>query len=534
MFKKLAFISLFAIFSLTSCGGKDEVLEDTIYINVGPDVKTLDPTLSTSVDESVYIVHTFEGLVTKDKDNKLAPGVASSWDISDDGLVYTFKLRDDAVWSDGKPITADDFVYSWKRAVDPIVASEYSYQMEPIKNASDILYNNMPIDNLGVKALDDKTLEVTLEVPTAYFLQLASFQTYYPVRKDIIDAHGDQWALSPETYISNGPYIMTERSPNDKIVLEKNTNYWDSASVVANKLVFILMENPNSAVAGIKEGSLHFALNPPPQDITTLTEEGLLKINPYLGTQYYIMNLTNKFLSNENIRKALSLSIDRSYIVENITKGGEIAAGAWVPYGVSDVKGDFRENGGNYFSVEAEDYEKNVALAKELLTEAGYPNGKGIDVIEFYSRPGIDVTIFEAIQQMWKEHLGIDTTITQEEFPVHMQRLRDQNFVIARSRWIADYNDPMTFIDLFTSTSPRNNGLYTNIKYDELVNTAKLSFDNNVRMKAMHEAESILMSDMGIIPIYFYTEPILVSKELKGIIYDSLGFHRFTYSYLED
>jgi len=534
MFKKLAFMSLFAIFTLSSCGSKDEIFQDAIYINVGSDVKTIDPTLATTVEESVYIVHAFEGLITKDKNNNPSSGVALSWDISDDGLVYVFHLRDDVVWSDGEPITADDFVYSWKRAVDPIVASEYSYQMEAIKNASDILYNNMPIDNLGVKAIDDKTLEVTLEVPTAYFLQLVSFQTYYPVRKDIIDAHGDQWTLSPETYIGNGPYIMTERYPDDKMVFEKNTNYWDSESVVASKLVFIFMENPNSAVAGIKEGSLHFASNPSPQDIPTLTEEGLLKINPYLGTHYYALNITNTFLSNENVRKALSLSIDREYIVENITKGGETPAAAWVPYGVSDIKGDFRENGGDYYSVDTNDYEANVTQAKKLLTEAGYPNGEGIDIIEFYSRPGVDTSIFEAVQQMWKEHLGIDSTVTQEEFSVHLQRLREQNFVIARSRWIADYNDPMTFIDLFTSTSPQNNGRYSNIKYDELVNTAKLSSDNNIRMKAMHEAESILMSDMGIIPIYFYTEPVIVSKNLKGIIYDPLGSHRFTYAYLED
>lgn len=352
----LLLLSVLMIVSI-SCGG-NKTDEGAIYINVGPEPKTIDPALNSTVDGSIYIQHAFEGLATRDKDNKIIPGVAESWDISEDGLTYTFHIRENAKWSDGKKITAEDFVYSWQRAVDPITASEYAYQFEPVLNAMDINSGKKPVTDLGIKAIDENTLEVKLNAPTAYFLELAAFPTFYPVRKDIIEENKDNWTLSPDTYIGNGPFTLVERRTDDRLVMIKNTNYWNSENIVPEKLVFILMQNGTAAVAGIKEGSIHFGNNPPLQDIETLQSEGLMHISPYLGTYYYCINITNSVLKDVRVRKALTLAIDRNYLVEQVTRGGQLPASAWVPSGVNDVNGDFREVGGDYYGIKPEDYKK--------------------------------------------------------------------------------------------------------------------------------------------------------------------------------
>lgn len=526
-------ISMMLLF--IACGGKKNE-EGAIYINVGPEPKTIDPALNSTVDGSIYIQHAFEGLATRDKDNKIVPGVAESWDISEDGLTYTFHIRDNAKWADGEKITAEDFVYSWQRAVDPVTASEYAYQFEPVLNAMDVNSGKKPVSELGVKAIDEKTFEVKLNAPTAYFLELAAFPTFYPVRKDMIEENGDNWTLSPETYIGNGPFVMTERRTDDRLVMVKNTNYWNASNIVPEKLVFILMQNGTAAVAGIKEGSLHFANNPPLQDIENLKSEGLMHISPYLGTYYYCLNITNDILKDARVRKALTLAIDRNYLVEQVTRAGQLPASAWVPSGVNDVEGadgDFRKVGGDYYSIKPEDYQKNLEEAKQLLADAGYPNGENFPVIEFKSNSGEHIQIFEAVQQMWKENLGIDVTLTQEEWAVFLQTRYDRNITMARGAWNGDFDDPINFMTLCLSYSPNNYSVYSNKAYDDIINQVMLSGDQKFRMQTMHKAEEMLMREEAIIPIYYYTEPLLVSPKLKGVYYDPLGFHRFHHCYLE-
>ena len=532
----LLILSLALMIFAISCGGS-KTDEGAIYINVGPEPKTIDPALNSTVDGSIYIQHAFEGLATRDKNNHIIPGVAESWDISEDGLTYTFHIRDNAKWSDGQKVTAEDFVYAWQRAVDPITACEYAYQFEPVLNAMDINSGKKPVTDLGVKAIDEKTFEVKLAAPTAYFLELAAFPTFYPIRKDVVEENGDNWTLSPETYIGNGPFVMVERRTDDRLIMTKNTNYWNASNIIPEKLVFILMQNGTAAVAGIKEGSIHFGNNPPLQDIENLQSEGLMYISPYLGTYYYCLNYTNEVLKDPKVRKALTLAIDRNYLVEQVTRGGQLPASAWVPSGVSDVDGadgDFRKVGGDYYSVKAEDYQKNLEEAKKLLAEAGYADGAGFPVIEFKSNSGEHIQIFEAVQQMWKEGLNIDSTIAQEEWATFQDTRQHKNFVVARHGWIADYNDPMSFLGVFLSYSVQNNGGYSNKAYDDKLKLAMSTIDQNVRMKAMHEAEDILMNDMGLIPLYFYTDPIMISKKLSDVIFDPLGAHKFYYAKLAE
>ncbi|ADG72810.1 peptide ABC transporter substrate-binding protein [Brachyspira murdochii] len=529
----IGLVILLMLSSISCSKGKNE--NDGIIVNLSVEPKTIDPSLNAQIYGVIYISHVFEGLTVRDRNNKIVPGVAESWEISPDGKTYTFYLRTNSAWSDGKPVVAEDFVYSWQRQVDPKVASEYSYQHEPVKNAMAITRGEMPVDALGVKAIDDHTLVVELEAPTAYFLEVAAFPTFAPLRKDIIEQYGDSWTLKPETYIGNGPYIMSERNIDENIVMVKNPNYWNADSIVAEKITFVLMQNGASAVAGIKDGSLHMAYEPPQQDIPTLMEEGLIQIKPLIATYYYPINVTNEYLKDPRVRKALSLAIDRNYIVENVTKGGQKPASGWVPYAVNDVDGDFRINGGDLYDVSKEGYSNNVEMAKQLLAEAGYPNGEGFPVIEFKTDPGNHVGIFEAVQQMWKEHLNIDSTITQIDNALLGQTLLEKNFMIGRLYWSADYSDPMSMMSLFTSYNTQNNGGYSNQRYDELIGEAMSTDDNNIRMKAMHEAEKILIQeDMGAIPIYFFTEPLLVNPKLKDVVYNPLGFHKFFYAYLEE
>ena len=533
--KKINVLFIFIIFlfvlSCSNTNKKDEGI--SIYINTGPEPNTIDPSINVTSDAVFYLIHTFEGLVEKDMNGKLSLAAAESWEISDDGLTYTFKLRTNAKWTDGKPVTANDFVYSWQRVVDPATGSQYGYQHEPVKNAKAITAGEMPKESLGIKAIDDYTLEVTLEAPTAYFLELLSFPTFYPLRKDIIEQYGDKWTLNADTYVGNGAFKLIERNRDESLVMVKNTNYWNIENIVPDKITFVLMENETASVAGVKAGTLHFARSFPRQDIQTLQKEGLIVIKPKISSYYYCLNLTNDILKDVRVRRALSLAIDRNYIVEQVTRGGEKPAGALVPYGISDYEGDFRENGGEYIDVTKEGYAKNVEEAKRLMAEAGYPNGEGFPVMEFKADPGIHVKIFEAVQQMWKENLGIDVTLTQEEWAVFLQTRYDRNITMARGGWNGDFDDPVNFMTLCISYSPNNYSVYSNKAYDDMINQVMLSGDQKFRMETMHKAEDLLMKEEAIIPIYYYTEPLLVSPKLKDVYYDSLGFHKFHRCYLE-
>lgn len=531
--KKIVLIMFFIFISIISCTKQNSFINEYISINMGAEPKTLDPTLNSLNAVSCYILHAFEGLTKIDSNNNVQEGMAIKWDISDDGLTYTFHLRTNALWSDGKNVTAKDFEYSWKRSVDPNVAAEYAYMMEIVKNAKEINEGTMNYNELAVKAIDDYTFQVTLVNPLPYFLEfIASTGIFMPLREDIINSYGDEWTLNPETYIGNGPYTMTERLIDEKIVFSANKYYYNPNEQIPKKINFILMSNPNTAMSGIKNSSIHFsALEPPSAEIESLKANNSIAENNAIGTYYIELNITNDALKDKRVRQALSLAIDRNYLVLNVTKGGQIPAEAFVAPTVRGSNSTFRIENQEYINNKT--YLANVEKAKMLMSEAGYPNGKNFPVLELKVSPGIYVLLGETIQQMWKDNLNIDITILQEEFPITLQSLIDKDYEMVRMSWTGDYNDPMTMLEIMSSYSGINHTGFSNSNYDNFINIAKTSADNNVRMNAMKEAEAILMEEMPIIPLYYKTDSLMISPKLKNVVLSPLGRHKFNYCYID-
>lgn len=529
---------------ISACGssgtGSNEQSSETeqkIVYNLGADPKTIDPQLSSAIDGSTIIVNNFEGLMRLDENSKPKPAAADKYEASDDGLVYKFYMREDAKWSDGQSVKAQDFEYAWKRALNPEVAAEYAYQLFYLKNAESYYKGKSKIEDIGVKALDDKTLEVTLEAPVPYFLSLTSFPTYYPVRKDIIEEKGDKWTLSPESYIGNGPFKMSEWKEKESMTFVKNKNYWDSNNVKLEKLVIKLIDDEVTYLNSFNSGEIDIIEQPPTTEIPSLLAEGKAKVYPYLGTYFYVINVSDnatnvdkeagKVIQDPKVRKALALSIDKKLIVEQVAQGGQEPAKSYVPKGI--VSTDGKEFQKDYFTATAD-----LENAKKLLAEAGYPNGKGFPKISITFNTGSGhQMIAQAIQDMWKKNLGIEVELKNEEWAVFQDTRNTFNYLVARHGWIADYNDPMTFLDMWVTGNGQNNAGYSNKEYDEVINKAKKELDPTKRTELLHKAEDILMEDMPIIPIYYYTNVVCADPKVKGVIKSPLGQTEFKGAYVE-
>ena len=376
---------------LVGCGGTEfNTANDEIIYNLQEDPKTIDPQLNTASGAGIIILNAFEGLTRVDEDAKIHPGVAESWEESEDGLTYKFNLRKDAKWSDGQAVTAKDFEYAWLRALDPKTAAEYSYQLFYIENAEAYHNGEATAEEVGINVIDEYTLEVKLNAPTTYFLQLCAFATYQPVRQDIIEANGEKWARNPETYISNGPFKMVEWKDKEKIVFEKNENYWNAANVKLNKLDYRLVSDETTGYAEFKAGNFDMTESINPAEIESAVSAGDASISTEFATYFLCLNVGNnteklnpevaKALQNVKFRKALSLAIDRKNIVEKITKGGQVPAHSYTAPGIK------LEDGSDFDSVKYIDENPNMEAAKEMLAEAGYPNGEGLPTFNFLLR----------------------------------------------------------------------------------------------------------------------------------------------------
>lgn len=538
-----------------SAGGPFE-----ITLNIASEPQSIDPALNSAVDGAIMLGHMFEGLM-KWKDSgvetpgsdgtctnaELTEGQAESYEkvVNDDGTVtYTFKIRSDARWSDGKPVTAGDFVYSWQRLVTPETAADYNYMIDSVVNANEIMAGDMDPTELAVSAPDDSTFVVTLTSDLPYFLEVCAFPATFPVRQDVTTKEdgtpNDQWTFDVATYLCNGPYKLTAWNHNSEIVMEPNEQYYDVANLGPDKITFKLMDDQNAMLSGFNSGELDFIEDVPQAELPSLIASGDLKIVDYIGT-YYVCYQTQKApFDDPRVRQAFTLAVNRTFIVDQVTQAGQVPANGFVPAGVYDAAGstgdDFRTVGGAYYSIEGDadySYEANCEKARELLADAGYPNGEGFPVVEYlYNTSDAHKAMAEALQNMWETELGVKVTLNNQEWAVFLQTRKDGNYSIARNGWIADYNDPMSFLDMWLTGGGNNDAQYANADYDAKIQEAKNTTDPAARMQLMHEAENIIMGqDWALNPLYFYTQKYMLSDRVGGMFYTPLGYFFFSYAH---
>ncbi|NLW41125.1 MAG: peptide ABC transporter substrate-binding protein [Tissierellia bacterium] len=492
---------------------------------------SLDPALAQGTHESWILENVFEGLMTFDENGELVPGMAESYEISEDGLTYTFKIRDGVTWSNGDPVTAEDFEYTWKRALDPELAADYAHILYYIKGAQAYNSGEGSRDDVAVKALDEKTLEVTLEAPTAYFLELTAFYTYFPVNKNVVESNPD-WAKDPETHVSNGPFKLVRWDHNAKIVLEKNESYYNADKIKLDGIELDIIEDQNTAWQKYEGGEYHILVDVPTSVVAQLKAQNdpQLNIGNQIGTYYYNVNPDVKPFNNAKVRQALSMAIDCETITENITQGGQIPAEGVVPYGLKDENGnEFRDGVGSLVEYDPDKAKQlfEEGLAEEGMTLEEFNSGQ---FVILYNTSESHKKIAQAVQEMWRTALGIEIGLENVEFQVKLDREKAGDYQISRGGWIGDYMDPMTILDLWWSESAFNDVKYNNEEYDKLIAESKATDDQNIRMENMRKAEKMIMEDMAVIPIYFYTQPYVVKENVSGITYVPVRYPMITYA----
>ncbi len=490
----------------------------------------LDPHIVTGVPEFHILQSLFEGLVTPDpRDLHPLPGAARSWDISDDQLTYTFHLRSEGRWSNGEMVKAGDFVFSFQRILSPGLGSEYAYMLYCINNAEK--YNKgilTDFNQVGTKATDDTTLIIQLETPVPYFMSLIMHDSWYPVHPATIlkfgkmDSRGSRWTR-PENFVGNGPFKLVSWEINKLISVSKRSNYWDAANVRLNGINFYPVENNQTEERMFRNDELHMTTNLPSQKIEWYkqNQSEVLRIDPYLGTYYYICNVTRPPLDNKKIRRALALSIDRQALTRDILKGGQIPAGSFTPPNTS---------GYTFNPVITFD----TTEARKLLAESGVKTGDSLPPISLlYNTSESHHIIAQAVQQMWKRYLGINVTLVNQEWKVYLSSKTKKEYDIARMGWIGDYNDPNTFLDLWLSGGGNNNTGWSNKQYDSLISAASQTADPVHRFHLFNQAESLFLDELPAIPIYFYTNVYLLKPSVKGWYPNILNMHNFKFIYLE-
>ena len=505
--------------------------EKILKVQVGPDPETVDPALNSAVDGGNMILHAFEGLLTLDENGQLKEGQAESWETSEDGLTWTFHLRDGLKWSDGTDLTAKDFVYSWQRVCDPNVAAPYAETvLGMVKGYDEAVAGD--ITKLDVQAPDEKTVVVNLANPCSYFGELAAFATLNPVQQATVEANGDAWATSADTYISNGPFMMTEWVPGSHITFSKNPNYWNAEAIKLDKLEFELIEDSNAAYSAYTSGEVDMIKDVPTEEIPSLQGNEEFHVDPIIGTYYVSLNLQKEYFQDARVRKALSLAIDRNYVANTLMQGTYSPASAIVGPGWLDTDGSsFAENanGGTPY-IDNDNFDANLEEAKKLLEEAGYPNGEGFPQIEYTTNDaGYHKVVAEYLQQAWAA-IGIDLKVNIVEWASFTPMRRNGEFDVARNGWVGDYTDPSNILELFCTTNGNNDGKYTNADFDAAIEDSRVTTDAATRSADLHKAEDTLMNDAGCIPIAYYNDFWLQSSKITGAWHSANGFWYFMYA----
>ena len=520
---------------------------------IASEPQTIDPALNSAVDGAIMTQHMFEGLMkwsdsgnpVNEKGNMnyaaLAAGQAESYEKTDNGdgtVTYTFKIRSDAKWSDGQPVTANDFVYSWQRLANPLTAADYCYMIDMVQGYAAVNAGKADPTTLGVSAPDESTFVVNLTYDCPYFLEICAFPAAFPVRQDIIEAYGDTWTTDDNSshYISNGPWKLAEWVHDSYIKMVPNEYHYDAANLGPNSLTFQLMEDQNSMLAAYRSGDLQFIEDMPVDEIAGLLASGELNIVDYIGTYYVCYQTQAAPFDNALVRQAFTLAIDSKYIVEQVTQTGQVPATGFVPAGIYDADpngDDFRTVGGDYWDAPVDDatYQANCEKARQLLAEAGYPNGEGFPTVTYlYNTSDAHKAVGEALQQMWQEELGVTVQLQNQEWNAFLETRKKGEYQIARSGWIADYNDPCSFLDMWYTGGGNNDAQYSNPEYDAMIDAAKATSDPAERMSYFHKAEDIIIGqDWALGPIYFYTQKYMMADGISGAFYTPLGY--FIYGY---
>ena len=517
-FSLFGFAALSTVCLLVAGCTRSEPRADLVIVN-GAEPESLDPAIITGQPDSRVVLSLFEGLTRFDPVTaKGIPGVAERWEISPDGTLYTFHLRTNAVWSTGEPIRAVDFVYSWRRALDPLTAADYAGQLYAVKNAE--AYNSGTLKDptqVGVQALDAHTLRVELNSPTAYFLDLCAFQTLAVVPQKIIEKYGDRW-LKVRPLPCSGPYMLESWRIRDKIRVRKNPRYWDAANTHSEVVDFLPVESATIAMNLYETGQADIIWDKnviPTELMDVLANRPDCHIFDYLGTYFMRFNVTRKPFDDVRVRKALIMTIDKKRIVEKLCKAGESVATSLTPHGIA-----------NYEPPDGVGY--NPDEARRLLAEAGYPGGKGFPGFQYLFNPAkLHEQVAVEMQEMWRRELGIKMELRQVEWGVYLSAQSKLDYDITRSSWIGDYNDPNTFLDMFMSNNGNNRTGWKNARYDELVREGNLQIDPKKREKLLREAETLLVREgVPIVPLFYYKGVNFFDpKKIEGIHLNILDDH---------
>ena len=519
-------------------------------VQYGPNPETLDPALNSSIDGANTLITVFEPLLLIDENNEVIPGQAESYTVSDDGLVWTFTMRDGLKWSDGSDLTAKDFEYSFKRLAAPDTAAPYAETVVGMIDGYEDAVGNPDADGnmttepdfdaLNVVASEDgKTLTVTLSYPCAYFDKLAAFAAMSPVQQATVEANGDAWCTEADTYVCNGPYYISDWIPSERLVLTKNPNYvggWDSSKIVSDTITLLLLEDSSAAYAAYNSGEAQLIKDVPTDEIPSLTKAedgGDFYVDTILGTYYISLNDQKEPFNDVNVRKALSLAIDRDYVANTIMQGTYTPAYNLVGPGIVDESGMFYDNANGGKTYISDDYEANLEAAKQALADAGYPNGEGFPTIEYSTNDaGYHTPVAEYLQQAWGE-LGITVNINKVEWASFTPLRRAGDYDASRNGWVMDYNDPSNMIELFTTGNGNNDGKYSSADFDAAIEASKVA-DKSVHFQKLHEAEDILMNDYACIPVAYYNDFWLQSPSLKGTWHSPYGYWYLQYGYVEE
>ena len=497
---------------------------DTFTFAIVNDPDSLDPGWTDNTFATPIFSNMSEGLVRYDLDSNLVPGAAEEWDISEDGMVYTFTIRSDAKWSDGTDLTAYDFEYAWKRVLDPEFASRASNKMYPyIKNAEKYFKGEAAIEDVGIVAIDDKTLEITLETPTSFILSIMATWTYYPVNQAVVSENPD-WTKNPDTYISNGPFKLVKYNLGDELILEKNEYYWDADAVSLGRIVFKFIPELSTALSAFESGAVDGIKEVPSSEVPRLRSDVSFTPVPTFSTSYYLINTQQEALNDPRVRKALSMALDRTEIIEDVLQASYSPAMGHVPPGYVTNGEDFREVGGYYDLGPTAKIEE----AQALLAEAGYPNGEGFPELELgYYTNEVAKKVAESMQQMWKKNLNVDFKITSAEWSVFFVDVQNLDYGICAMGDLGTFLHPMAFLGTFPSEDPPLATGWANAEYDQLLKDIIAETDEAKATELMHRAEDIFMNDHVLIPTYHKNEQLMMQPYVKNWTMTATGYYLF-------